>query len=188
MSSVQAVDPRTGIGADTYAAATVGDVAPALAAAAAAARTAELRDPARRVGGLRRAAGGLRAQADAIVEIAGRETGLPEGRLRGELERTAVQLEHLAAYVAAGEHYDAIVDLADPSATPAPRPDLRRVKLPIGPVVVFGASNFPLAFSTAGGDTASALAAGCPVIVKGHPSHPGTGTLVAGILAAALAA
>ncbi|MDA0169605.1 aldehyde dehydrogenase (NADP(+)) [Solirubrobacter taibaiensis] len=183
MASVQAVDPRTGRGGASYPAATPEDVDAALTAAVAAAL--ELRDEARRTDGLRRIASGLRARGDEVVAVAERETGLPEGRLRGELERTAVQLELLADYVSAGEHHDAIIDRADPDARPVPRPDLRRTKLPIGPVVVFGASNFPLAFSTAGGDTASALAAGCPVIVKGHPSHPGTGTLVAQIVAEA---
>ena len=119
--------------------------------------------------------------------MAGAETGLPEGRLRGELERTAGQLEAFAAVVDAGDYVEAIIDRADPDAKPIPRPDVRRMLVPIGPVAVFGASNFPLAFSTAGGDTASALAAGCPVIVKGHPSHPGTSAVVARELAGAVA-
>jgi NADP-dependent aldehyde dehydrogenase len=88
----------------------------------------------------------------------------------------------------AGDYVEAIIDTADPGATPIPRPDVRRMLVPLGPVAVFGASNFPLAFSTAGGDTASALAAGCPVVVKGHPSHPGTGELVAHEVRAAVAA
>ena len=104
------------------------------------------------------------------------ETGLPEARLRSELERTAGQLEAFAALLDAGDYVEAILDSPDPGAKPIPRPDVRRMLVPIGPVAVFGASNFPLAFSTAGGDTASALAAGCPVVVKGHPSHPGTGS------------
>ena len=87
--------------------------------------------------------------------------------------------------VDAGDYVEAIIDTADPDAKPIPRPDVRRMLVPIGPVAVFGASNFPLAFSTAGGDTASALAAGCPVIVKGHPSHPGTSAVVARELSAA---
>ena len=132
---------------------------------------------------LRGAAARLRAAGDEIVALAGSETGLPEGRLRGELERTAGQLEAFAAVLDAGDYVEAIIDTPDPDAKPIPRPDLRRMLVPIGPVAVFGASNFPLAFSTAGGDTASALAAGCPVVVKGHPSHPGTGELVARELA-----
>jgi NADP-dependent aldehyde dehydrogenase len=186
MSIVQAVDPRTGRTTGSYPAATVADVDPALAAAMEAAASPALRDDARRADGLRSAATGLRERADEVVSVAGDETGLPEARLRGELERTAVQLELLADHAAAGEHHDAIIDLADPEARPVPRPDLRRSRVPIGPVAVFGASNFPLAFSTAGGDTGAALAAGCPVIVKGHPSHPGTGTLVAEIVTAGL--
>src|SRR5439155_16623584 len=106
------------------------------------------------------------------------ETGLPEERLRSELERTAGQLEAFAAVVRAGDHVEAIIDTADPAATPIPRPDLRRMLVPIGPVAVFGASNFPLAFSVAGGDVAAAIAAGCPVIAKGHPSQPGVNQLV----------
>src|SRR5215213_3477868 len=95
--------------------------------------------------------------------------------------------EAVAALVAAGDYVEAIVDRPDPEAVPIPRPDVRRMLVPIGPVAVFGASNFPLAFSTAGGDTASALAAGVPVVVKGHPSHPGTSERVARELSAAVA-
>src|SRR5215207_754460 len=136
---------------------------------------------------LRGAAARLRAAGDEVVAVAGSETGLPEGRLRSELERTAGQLEAFAAVLDAGDYVEAIIDTPDPDAKPIPRPDVRRMLIPIGPVAVFGASNFPLAFSTAGGDTASALAAGCPVVVKGHPSHPGTGELVAREVRAAAA-
>ena len=114
------------------------------------------------------------------------ETGLPEVRVRSELERTWRQIEAFGALVEAGDYVDAIIDTADPDARPIPRPDVRRMLVPIGPVAVFGASNFPLAFSTAGGDTASALAAGCPVVVKGHPSHPGTSAVVAREVSAAV--
>src|ERR687896_2108244 len=133
------------------------------------------------------AAARLRAAGDEVVATAQAETGLPEARLRGELERTAGQLEAFAALVEAGDYVEAVIDTPDPDAKPIPRPDVRRMLVPIGPVAVFGASNFPLAFSTAGGDTASALASGCPVVVKGHPSHPGTGELVARELRAAVA-
>ncbi len=92
-------------------------------------------------------------------------------------------MEAFASLVESGDYVDAYVDRSDPEAKPIPRPDVRRMLVPIGPVAVFGASNFPLAFSVAGGDTASALAAGCPVVVKGHPSHPGTGELVGDIIA-----
>jgi NADP-dependent aldehyde dehydrogenase len=128
----------------------------------------------------------LRSAAGEIIASASRETALPVARLQGELERTCLQLEMFADVVGAGEHLEPMIDPADPEARPAPRPDLRRELVPIGPVAVFGASNFPLAFSTAGGDTASALAAGCPVVFKGHPAHPGTSLIVARELAAAL--
>jgi acyl-CoA reductase-like NAD-dependent aldehyde dehydrogenase len=104
----------------------------------------------------------------------------------GELERTCVQLELFADVVDAGDHLEAIIDPADPDAHPVPRPDLRRMLVPIGPVAVFGASNFPLAFGVAGGDTAAALAAGCPVIAKGHPSQPGVNELVGQLVAQAV--
>jgi NADP-dependent aldehyde dehydrogenase len=122
---------------------------------------------------------------DALLERAHEETGLPMERLSGERGRTVGQLKLFADLLRAGSWCDARIDTALPDRVPLPRPDLRRVLVPIGPVVVFGASNFPLAFSVAGGDTASALAAGCPVIVKGHPAHPGTGELVAGAVASA---
>ena len=112
---------------------------------------------------------------------------MPEARLSGELERTRSSWRCSPTSIAAGEHLEAIIDPADAEAVPVPRPDVRRMLVPIGPVAVFGASNFPLAFSTAGGDTASALAAGCPVVVKGHPAHPRTGSLVAEQLIAAAA-
>ncbi|WP_293304429.1 aldehyde dehydrogenase (NADP(+)) [Pedobacter sp. UBA5917] len=116
---------------------------------------------------------------EALVNRASAESGLPLGRLQGELGRTTSQLRLFANLVAEGSWVDAIIDTALPDRQPLPKPDIRRMLVPIGPVVVFGASNFPLAFSVAGGDTASALAAGCPVIVKAHPAHYGTSALVA---------
>ncbi|WP_409432599.1 aldehyde dehydrogenase (NADP(+)) [Litorimonas sp. RW-G-Af-16] len=116
---------------------------------------------------------------DALVVRACQETGLPEGRIQGERGRTIGQLGLFANIVRKGEWMGVTVDPAMPNRTPAPKPDLRMQNIALGPVAVFGASNFPLAFSIAGGDTASALAAGCPVIVKGHPAHPGTGEMVA---------
>ena len=107
------------------------------------------------------------------------ETGLPEARAMGERGRTVGQLRSFANLVLEGSWVEASIDLAQPYRTPLPKPDLRKMMIPLGPVVVFGASNFPLAYSTAGGDTAAALAAGCPVIVKSHPMHAGTGSLVA---------
>jgi NADP-dependent aldehyde dehydrogenase len=107
------------------------------------------------------------------------ETGLPEGRANGERGRTIGQLRSFANLVAEGSWVEATLDEAQPNRVPMPKSDIRKMLIPLGPVVVFGASNFPLAYSTAGGDTAAALASGCPVIVKSHPMHAGTGELVA---------
>ncbi|MCA0851393.1 aldehyde dehydrogenase (NADP(+)) [Salipiger thiooxidans] len=114
-----------------------------------------------------------------ITEIGCSETGLPAARLEGERGRTTGQLRLFASHIRDGAYLDFRHDVALPERAPLPRPDLKMVQRPIGPVAVFGASNFPLAFSTAGGDTAAALAAGCPVVVKGHSAHPGTGEIVA---------
>lgn len=127
----------------------------------------------------------IEARAEAITEIGTQETGLPEARLNGERGRTTGQLRLFASHIEAGTYLDVRHDEALPDRQPAPRPDLKMVQRPIGPVAVFGASNFPLAFSTAGGDTAAALAAGCPVVVKGHSAHPGTGEIVAEAINAA---
>jgi NADP-dependent aldehyde dehydrogenase len=181
------VDPRTGEPGPSYEEASPEDVRAAAAAAAVVHRSGALRNRSRRAALLRGVAARLRAAGDEIVAVCERETGLPEARLRSELERTCGQLEAFAALVDAGDDAEAIIDHPDPDAVPIPKPDVRRMLVPLGPVAVFGASNFPLAFSTAGGDTASALAAGCPVIVKGHPSHPGTGEVVARELRAAVA-
>lgn len=136
---------------------------------------------------LRSMADGLDAASAALVEQAHRETALPRPRLTGEVARTTGQLRFFAAVVEEGSWVMARIDTADPARTP-PKPDIRSMLRPLGPVVVFGASNLPLAFSVAGGDTASALAAGNPVIVKAHPAHPGTSELVATILSAAVEA
>ncbi|MCB1422580.1 MAG: aldehyde dehydrogenase (NADP(+)) [Nitratireductor sp.] len=128
----------------------------------------------------------IEARGDAITEIGTQETGLPEARLQGERGRTTGQLRLFADHILKGEYLDRRHDAALPDRQPLPRPDLRMIQLPVGPVAVFGASNFPLAFSTAGGDTAAALAAGCPVVVKGHSAHPGTGEIVAQAIAAAV--
>lgn len=116
---------------------------------------------------------------DTLVQRAMVETGLPQARIEGERGRTCGQLNLFADTVLAGDFIDVRIDTALPDRQPVPRSDLRYMNQAIGPVVVFGASNFPLAFSVAGGDTASAFAAGCPVLVKGHSSHPGTSELVA---------
>lgn len=118
------------------------------------------------------------ALGDILIERAMAETGLPKMRLEGERGRTVGQLKLFTSVLRAGNWVDARIDPAMPDRTPLPRPDLRMRHIPLGPVTVFGASNFPLAFSVAGGDTASALAAGCPVIVKAHSAHPGTSELV----------
>jgi alpha-ketoglutaric semialdehyde dehydrogenase len=115
---------------------------------------------------------------DDLVVRAMAESGLPRARLEGERGRTVAQLRLFAAVLRDGGFLDARIDPAQPERKPAPRPDLRLRNIAVGPVAVFGASNFPLAFSVAGGDTAAALAAGCPVVVKAHPAHPGTSELV----------
>src|SRR5258707_801082 len=116
---------------------------------------------------------------DELLHRANAETGLPAQRLTAERARTVGQLAMFAALVREGSWVDASIDRALPERKPVPKPDLRRTLVPIGPVVVFAASNFPLAFSVVGGDTASALAAGNPVVVKAHPGHPGTSELLA---------
>lgn len=129
----------------------------------------------------------IEARVDAITEVGMAETGLPEPRLRSiELPRTANQIRLFAKHIRAGNYLDRRHDEALPDRAPMPRPDLRMMQRPLGPVGIFGASNFPLAFSTAGGDTAAALAAGCPVVYKGHPGHPGCGELVAQAIHAAV--
>ena len=128
----------------------------------------------------------IEARGDAITEIGTQETGLPKARLQGERGRTTGQLRLFADHILLGEYLDRRHDEALPDRAPLPRSDLKMIGRPIGPVAVFGASNFPLAFSTAGGDTAAALAAGCPVVVKGHSAHPGTGEIVAEAIRAAV--
>lgn len=115
---------------------------------------------------------------DELLQVTGRETNLPEARLRNERARTIFQLNAYAAACERGDWLDASIDTALPDRNP-PRPDIRKMMVPLGPVVVFGAANFPYAYSTAGGDTASALAAGCPVVVKAHPAHPQTSEMMA---------
>tara|TARA_Y100000815_G_scaffold226694_2_gene214791 strand:+ start:8698 stop:10221 length:1524 start_codon:yes stop_codon:yes gene_type:complete len=128
----------------------------------------------------------IEARGAEITAIGTSETGLPEARLEGERGRTTGQLRLFASHIRKGDYLDRRHDKALPERQPLPRPDLRMIQRPVGPVAVFGASNFPLAFSTAGGDTAAALAAGCPVVVKGHSAHPGTGEIVAQAISAAI--
>jgi 2,5-dioxopentanoate dehydrogenase len=120
----------------------------------------------------------IEALGDELLQVTGRETNLPEARLRNERARTMFQLSSYADACEKGDWLEARIDTAIADKTP-PKPDIRKMMVPVGPVLVFGASNFPFAYSTAGGDTASALAAGCPVIVKAHPAHPGTSELMA---------
>ncbi|MGD1887877.1 MAG: aldehyde dehydrogenase (NADP(+)) [Cohaesibacteraceae bacterium] len=137
---------------------------------------------------LRTIASEIDARGDAITVMGTKETGLPGARLVGERGRTVGQLRLFADHIEKGAYLHVCHDDALPDRKPLPRPDLRVMQVPTGPVGVFGASNFPLAFSVAGGDTASALAAGCPVVVKGHGAHPGTGEIVAQAIDAAIAA
>ncbi len=143
-----------------------------LAAAAAASRPWGEMIPLARASCLRAVADALDAAADELVPLAVAESHLDAARLVGELGRTTFQLRMFADLVEAGAYLQVSIDHPDPAWTPGPRPDLRRMMIPLGPVVVFAASNFPFAFSVAGGDTAAALAAGCPVVLKAHPGHP----------------
>jgi len=131
---------------------------------------------------------GIAGIGDALIERTMAETGLPRGRIEGERTRTVGQLRLFAEVLREGSFLEARIDPAMPARTPLPRSDLRMRMIAVGPVAVFGASNFPLAFSVAGGDTASALAAGCPVVVKAHPAHPGTSELVGRAVRDAVAA
>jgi alpha-ketoglutaric semialdehyde dehydrogenase len=119
------------------------------------------------------------ALGDDLIKLANQETALPEARLQGEKARTIFQLNSYADACERGQWLEARIDIGDPNRTPLPKPDLRKMLVPLGPVVVYGASNFPFAFSTAGGDTASAFAAGCPVVIKAHSAHARTSALVA---------
>ncbi|EQB06633.1 2,5-dioxovalerate dehydrogenase [Sphingobium quisquiliarum P25] len=184
-----AVHPASGgQGEVAFSNASPADVADACALAEAAFESFSALTPDARATFLETAAEQILAIGDLLIETAMTESGLPRPRLEGERGRTVGQLRLFASYVRQGDWLDATIDKALPERQPLPRSDLRRVNQALGPVAVFGASNFPLAFSTAGGDTASAFAAGCPVVVKGHPAHPGTGELVARAIQAAVKA
>jgi 2,5-dioxopentanoate dehydrogenase len=184
-----AVDPRTGLPGETgFHEASAAEIARAAAAAARAAAILCDWPGERRAALLRAAADALDAGREQVVATASAESGLDAGRLTGELGRTTTQLRAFADLAEEGSYVDAIIDTARTHPALGPLPDVRRMLVPIGPVAVFGASNFPLAFSVAGGDTASALAVGCPVVVKAHPSHPGTCELAGRALSAAAAA
>jgi alpha-ketoglutaric semialdehyde dehydrogenase len=184
--SFRAYHPTDGRGLDPfYFSASDFEVDEAVKIAAAAAPLLAASSGAERTVLLRAMADGMDAAADALVERAHLETALPRPRLTGEVARTSNQLRLFANAVAEGSWVMARIDTADSGRTP-PKPDIRSMLRPLGPVAVFGASNFPIAFSVAGGDTASALAAGNPVIVKAHPAHPGTSELAGGVLIKAI--
>src|SRR3954468_15989746 len=178
MVDVVSIDPRTGEIVEVVAQETTTEEVDRLCAAALAAAPAlDALGRAGRGGLLRALADALEARRDDVVTVADRETALGTTRLNGELTRTCYQLRLFAEVLEEGSYLEAAIDHAGDTPM-GPRPDLRRMLVPIGPVAAFGASNFPLAFSVPGGDTASALAAGCPVVVKAHSSHPATSRLV----------
>lgn len=178
--SYQAIDPATGLPLPVVLSKASSDQVKLAVAAAEADSAAFRRMPLqKRADFLRACAEEIMALGDVLVERAMAETGLPKARIEGERGRTCGQLNLFAETILSGDFLDVRIDTALPDRQPMPRPDLRYINQAIGTVVVFGASNFPLAFSVAGGDTASAFAAGCPVLVKGHSSHPGTSELVA---------
>lgn len=186
-TTIRARDPQTGEQLDpTFYQADAEEVDAAVGQALDAARELRRRPADDRAALLEQMAEQIEALGDVLVRRVTQETALPEGRVRSEQSRTTNQLRLFAQVVREGSWVDARIDRPQPDRSPAPRPDIRRMLIPIGPVAVFGASNFPLAFSVAGGDTASALAAGCPLVVKAHPAHPGTSELVAEAVARAV--
>lgn len=184
---LQAINPATGetLGPD-FNGGGAAEAERACALAEAAFDTYRATSPSQRAAFLESIADGIEGLGETLVERAHKESGLPIARLQGERGRTAGQLRLFARLLRDGRWQSATLDSALPDRTP-PRPDLRMQKIPVGPVAVFGASNFPLAFSVAGGDTASALAAGCPVIVKAHSAHLGTSELVGRVIQKAVA-
>jgi len=183
----RAVDAATGALLDpAFHVAAIEDIEQACALAARAFDEYRAADLGRRARFLDAIAERIESIGDELIVRAMTETGLPRPRLEGERSRTVGQLRLFAAVVRDGGWLGLRIDQAQPQRTPR-RPDLRLRKIPVGPVAIFGASNFPLAFSVAGGDTAAALAAGCPVVFRGHPAHPGVGELVARAIAAAVA-
>jgi alpha-ketoglutaric semialdehyde dehydrogenase len=181
--TIQAVDPATLNRLEpVFTEATEAECSRAVELARKASGDPRWRDPGVRSAFLREAASAIEALGDTLIDRARAETGLPAPRLQGERGRTVNQLRLFADVVEEGSVVGARIDHGDPARKPVPKPDVRRMLIPIGPVAVFGASNFPLAFSVAGGDTASALAAGSPVVCKAHPAHPGTSELVAAAL------
>ncbi|RYU90481.1 aldehyde dehydrogenase (NADP(+)) [Mucilaginibacter terrigena] len=181
--ALKAVNPATGKELDAeFNAASVQDADSAMQLAAKAFETYSLASGKTKAAFLRSIADEINALGDTLIHQAMAESGLPEARLQGERGRTTGQLNMYANLLEEGSWVDAVIDTAIPDRAPLPRVDIRKMMVPLGPAVVFGASNFPLAFSVAGGDTCSALAAGCPVVVKAHPAHPGTSALVGGAI------
>lgn len=186
---IRAFDPAAGHELEpAYAYGDASDVDAACAAAATAFAGYRATSAEHRARFLEAIAANIEAVTDLLVERAVAESGLPQARLTGEVGRTTGQLRLFAAVLREGSWNGARIDEAQPDRTPLPRPDIRQRSVPLGPVAVFGASNFPLAFSVAGGDTASALAAGCPVVVKAHDAHPGTSEIVGRAIADAVTA
>jgi 2,5-dioxopentanoate dehydrogenase len=178
------VDPSTGANLEpVYHCASVADLNQAADLAEAAFVAYRKRSGREKARFLRHIADGIEAIVPELVERANRETALPEARLKGESVRTINQLRLFAQVIEEGSWVNARIDPAQPDRKPSPRSDIRSVLKPLGPVAVFGASNFPLAFSVAGGDTAAAFAAGNPVIVKAHHAHPGTSEMVGQVIA-----
>lgn len=170
---------------ETFTAATEEELNEAVAKAVAAQKVYARFDKSKRAEFLRQIADEIEALGDALIERAVLESGLPAGRITGERGRTANQLRLFATVVEEGKWVEASIDVADPDRQPLPKPDIRKMLMPLGVVGVFGASNFPLAFSTAGGDTASALASGNAVVLKAHPYHPGTNEMISGAIISA---
>ena len=176
---IRAVEAATGASMEpAFGGSSLDDLDRACALADAAFDTYRAQAPAERAAFLDAVADEVMALGDELVVRCVAETGLPRSRVEGERARTVGQLRMFADVVRDGAFLDARIDRSLPERKPLPRPDIRLLNVPLGPVAVFGASNFPLAFSVAGGDTASALAAGCPVVVKAHSAHPGTSELV----------
>ena len=173
-----AINPATGESFATYTEATPEEVDRAIQKAEKAFDSYRLKSGEARAAFLERIGEEIVALGDALIHLCSQETGLPEQRLLGERGRTVGQLKLFAELIREGSWVNARIDKAQPDRKPLPRSDIRQMLLPLGPVGVFGASNFPFAFSVAGGDTASALAAGCTVVAKAHPAHPGTSEMV----------
>ena len=174
-TTFQAIDPTTGIAfGDQITEMSASDVAGLISKAVATKNSFAATTPKERAAALRAIGEAIESSREKLIEITMRETALPNGRLTGELSRTVFQLEQFAKLVESGAHYQAIIDRPDANWVPAPRQDIRKANQALGVAGIFAASNFPFAFSVIGGDSASALAAGCPVVVKAHPSHPNT--------------